>query len=141
MKKQSREQIIEFLADLSAPVDPEAFAGFGSQLQQNRYQWQKENRKFEKEEEYICCWVEEQEVVHTLDILFDIARNPPGVELYNGIAQRRQLDWDYFLTLLIYQLGIKDRVALLIKLEANNHDEKLSSIVETIKEYLADDYL
>ena len=140
MKKQSREQILKFLADLSAPVDPEVFAGFGSQLQQKRYQWQKEDREIEEEEKYICCWVEEQEVVHTLDILFDIARNPPGVELYNGIAQRRQLDWDYFLTLLIYQLGIKDRVALLIKLEANNHDEKLSSIVETIKEYLADDY-
>ncbi len=110
--------MLEFLADLSAPIGAEVFAGFGSQFQQNRYQWQKEDTAIEEEEKYISCWVEEQEVVHTLDILFDIARNPPGVELYDGIAQRRQLDWEYFLTLLIYQLGIKDRVALLTKLEA-----------------------
>jgi hypothetical protein len=138
MKKQSRELILEFLADLSAPIGAEVFAGFGSEFQRKRYEWQKENR-VEKEEEYICCWVDEQEVVHTLDILFDIARNPPGIELYNGIAQRRQLEWEYFLIFIIYQLGIKDRVALISKLEANNKDEKLYSMIEEIKAYLADE--
>jgi hypothetical protein len=53
MKKQNREQILEFLADLSAPVDPFVFAGFGSKLQKNRYEWQKQDIVFEKEEEYI----------------------------------------------------------------------------------------
>lgn len=139
MKKQSREQILKFLADLSAPVGPEVFAGFGSEVQRNRYEWQKQDCEFEKEEEYICYWVEEQEFVHTLDILFDIARNPPGIEFSNGIAQRRKQDWEYFLILLIYQLGIKDRVALLTKLEANNKDEKLHLINKEVKEYLADD--
>lgn len=139
MKKQSREKILEFLADLSAPVGPEVFAGFGSEFQRNRYKWQKEDREFEKEEEYICCWVEEQEIMHTLDILFDIARNPPGIEFYNGIAQRRQLDWDYFITLLIYKLGIRDKTALLTKLEANSEDEKIRLIIEDVKEYLEDD--
>ncbi|MDY6898251.1 MAG: hypothetical protein SWZ49_09255 [Cyanobacteriota bacterium] len=139
MKKQSREKILEFLADLSAPVGPDVFAGFGSEFQRNRYKWQKEDREFEKEEEYICCWVEEQEIMHTLDILFDIARNPPGIEFYNGIAQRRQLDWDYFITLLIYKLGIRDKTALLTKLEANSEDEKIRLIIEDVKEYLEDD--
>lgn len=143
MKKQSREKILEFLADLSAPVGPEVFAGFGSELQRNRYEWQKQSGEFEgeieKEEEYICCWVEEQEIVHTLDILFDIARNPPGIEFYNGIAQRRKLDWDYFLTLLIYKLGSRDKTELIAKLEANNQDEKIRFMIKEVKEYLADD--
>jgi hypothetical protein len=82
--------------------------------------------------------VEEQEVVHTLDILFDIVRNPPGIELSNGIAQRRKLDWEYFLILLIYYLGKKDRVALLTKIAGNNQDE-IYPLIEEVKEYLADD--
>ncbi|MEL6163544.1 MAG: hypothetical protein AAFR37_07210 [Cyanobacteria bacterium J06628_3] len=139
MKKQSREQILEFLADLSAPVGPEVFAGFGSEFQRNRYEWEKQSGEFEKEEEYICCWVEEQEVEHTLDILFDIARNPPGIEFENGIAQRRKLDWEYFLILLIYHLGKRDKVNLLAKIEANNQDKTLYSILEEVKEYLTND--
>lgn len=138
MKKQSREEILEFIADLSAPVDPFVFAGFGSKLQKNRYEWQKQGCEFEKEEEYICCWVEEQEVGHTLDILFDIVRNPPAIEFSNGIAQRRKSDWEYFFILLIYHLGKKDRVALLAKIEANSQDE-IYPILEEVKEYLADD--
>jgi len=139
MKKQSREKILEFLADLSAPVGPEVFAGFGSKLQKNRYEWQKQNCEFEKEEQHICCWVDEQDVVHTLDILFDIARNPSGIEFSNGISQRRKLDWEYFLILLIYHLGKKDRVALLTRIEANKQDEELYPILEQVKEYLSDD--
>ena len=139
MKKQSREQIQEFIADLSTSVGPEVFAGFGSKLQRNRYEWQKQGCEFEKEEEYICCWVEEQEVVHTLNILFDIARNPPAIEFFNGIYQRRKLDWEYFLILLIYLLGKKDRTFLLSKIKVNNQDEKLYFILEEVKEYLADD--
>ncbi|BAY81454.1 hypothetical protein NIES267_09300 [Calothrix parasitica NIES-267] len=139
MKQQSREKILEFLADLSAPVDPEVFAGFGSKLQRNRYEWQKQECEFEKEEEYICCWVEEQEVMHTLDILFDIARNPPGIEFCNGIYQRRKSDWEYFLILLIYLLGKKDKVTLLNQIEDNNQDKKLYPIIEEVKQYLADD--
>lgn len=139
MKKQSREKILEFLADLSAPVDPEVFAGFGSEFQKIRYEWQKQQCEFEKEEEYIRCWVEEQEVEHTLDILFDIASNPPGIEFENGIVQRRQLDWEYFLSFIIYKLGLKNRVALLNKMEANNKDEKLVSIIEVVKGYIEDE--
>ena len=138
MKKQSRERILEFLADLSAPVDPFVFAGFGSKLQRNRYEWQKQGCEFEKEEEYIRCWVDEQEVIHTLDILFDVARNPPGMEFENGIAQRRKLDWEYFLVLLIYYLGKKDKAALLAKIEAN-HQDGIYPILEEVKQYLADD--
>jgi hypothetical protein len=139
MKKQSKEQILEFLAELAAPLGPEVFAGFGSEFQNNRYEWEKENQEIEKEEEYIYCWVKEQEIIHTLDILFDIARNPPGADLYNGIAQRRQVEWEYYLVFVIYQLGIKDRVTLISKLEANEEDEKLHPIIEAVKEYLADD--
>ena len=68
--------------------------GFGGRLHRNRYEWQKQEYEFEKEEEYICCWVQQQEVVHTLDILFDIVRNPPGIELSDGIAQCRKPDWE-----------------------------------------------
>jgi hypothetical protein len=100
MIKLSKEQILEFLAELVAPVSPEIFAGFGSEFQRNRYEWEKQNQEIEKEEEYISAWIEEQEVTHTLDILLEIANNPPEGNFYDGIAQRRQLDWEYYLALI-----------------------------------------
>ncbi|AKG21589.1 hypothetical protein [Calothrix sp. 336/3] len=137
MIKLSKEQILEFLAELAAPVSPEIFAGFGSEFQRNRYEWEKQNQELEKEEEYISVWIKEQEVQHTLDILLEIAHNPPERDFYDGIAQRRQLDWEYYLALIIYQLGIRDRVLLISKLEANN--DNINSIIASVKEYLADD--
>lgn len=137
MKKLSKEQILEFLAELAAPVSPEVFAGFGSELQRNRYEWEKQNQEFEKEEEYISAWIKEQEVEHTLDILLEIAYNPPERDLYNGIAQRRQLDWEYYLALIIYQFGTRDRGLLISKLAANNNN--INPIIASVKEYLTDD--
>jgi hypothetical protein len=137
MKKPTKKQILEFLAELASPVDPDVFAGFGSEFQNQRYEWQKQNQEMEKEEEYICAWIDEQEVTHTLDILLEIAHNPPDEDFYHGIAQRRQLDWEHYLALIIYQLGIKDRVTLMSKLEAQNGS--LNSLIEAVKDYLADD--
>ncbi|MBO3459715.1 hypothetical protein G7B40_033745 [Aetokthonos hydrillicola Thurmond2011] len=134
MARQSKEQILEFLADLASPVSPEVFAGFGSEFLLNKYQWEKQNELMEKEEEYITHWVEQQPVIPTLDILLDIALHPPGADFYNGIAQRRQQDWEYFLAKLIYQLGIKDRAALVSRLEATEKQE--NPIIKTVKESL-----
>ncbi len=48
MIKLSKEQIIEFLAELAAPVSPEIFAGFGSDFQRNRYEWEKQNKRLKR---------------------------------------------------------------------------------------------
>jgi hypothetical protein len=135
MKKPTKREILEFLAELASPIDPEVFAGFGSEFQNQRYEWEQQNQ--EMEEEYICAWIDQQEVTHTLDILLEIAYSPPGGDFYQGIAQRRKLDWDHYLALIIYQLGIKDRVTLMSRLEADNGS--LNSTIEAVKDYLADD--
>jgi hypothetical protein len=81
MKKPTKREILEFLAELASPIDPEVFAGFGSKFQNQRYEWEQQNQ--EMEEEYICAWIDQQEVTHTLDILLEIAHSPPGGDFYH----------------------------------------------------------
>lgn len=130
----------EFLAELAAPVGPDVFAGGGSEFQKLRVQWEKEDPlSIDKEEEFIKNWVEKQDLLPTLDALFDIARNPPGLELYNGIATRRKFEWDYHLADLIYQFGLKDRAALLSRLQEELSNEKNPPALTMVKGYLKDE--
>ena len=144
MTAPSRAQLEEFLTDLASPIGPEVFAGIGTELQTKRYRWQNEESDIvkgvapEQEQlgELIRSWASNQDTEETLDLLFDIACDPPDERLHNNIYQRRRQDWDHFLTILIYELGIRNRPLLLSKLEAYARTDQAASIIGDVYQYL-----
>ncbi len=73
----NREELLEFIADLAGPIGPEVFAGYGSKLQDAM-----KNDEFYSEKIKIE-WSEKVDITVALDLLFDIASNPPDKTFLN----------------------------------------------------------
>ena len=73
-----RSELINFIADLAGPIDPSVFAGFGSKVQMRISSNSLAGEKIKTE------WVSKADAVAALDVLFDIACNPPDETVENN---------------------------------------------------------
>jgi hypothetical protein len=130
-----REEITEILADFSAPLDPDVFAGFGSELQNHLAKWSKEGELFlEKTDAFISEWTGNVDFEETWTALIDILKNPPGREFYNNFCERRKDDWEYSLSTFITALAKRNPISCVNELQVLVKDPRLTIVVSEILE-------
>jgi hypothetical protein len=135
-KKVNKEEILEMLSDLSGPVGPEIFAGFGSILQKRIAEWNDDPSVIlEKTDEFMNDWVKVNDSDETLRILLDILQNPPGREFYSDFYRRFKDNWDFILAELIIKLGRRNPEKYSGELKALIKDPSIGlQIMEILKE-------
>jgi hypothetical protein len=143
MRQTTREEIVKLLVDLVSPIGPHVFAGFGSELQNKRYEWQNSRDGlggiFEEDaqvERVIRDWALDLEPAPTLSILFAVACHGPGDETGDYLRREHQPSWDYCLAQLIAAVGSRDRGALDQLLDAHRDRAEMASNIEDILELI-----
>lgn len=130
MKELNRDNLLVFLADLASPIGPEVFAGYGSELQNKRHEDPDYGDKAKSD------WVKSVNTQSALEILFEIACNPPDANFINNFYFRFQESWIYELTDLIFLVGKKDRLNLLVNLKKHSNNENARVIISEVNIWL-----
>ena len=98
MIKQCKLGVLEFLRDLTTPIGPSVFAGYGSDIQ----------RQLAKgplcEDKIIKEWLKANDQVILLKLLIDIAKTPELEGPFNSHRSRFREDWESLLSELIYNI-------------------------------------
>ncbi|MBM9500557.1 hypothetical protein JWG44_09890 [Leptospira sp. 201903071] len=101
----SKQELLEFLADLTCPMDPFVFAGFGSQYQEEYLS--KDVDVFELEDRYIEQFLSSSDLNETISRLFSVFITKP-TEFYENLATRRSEAWDHSVNLMISKAAKKN---------------------------------
>ncbi|MBM9577675.1 hypothetical protein JWG45_11335 [Leptospira sp. 201903070] len=121
----SKQKLLEFIADLTCPMDPFVFAGFGSNYQEEYLS--EENNVFELEDRYIEQFLCSFNLNETISHLFSILITKP-VDFYENLATRRSDFWDHSVNLMIAKAAKKNPEAvsslLLSSIRENPHLQK-----------------
>ena len=97
------EHVLNFIADMSAPIGPEVLAGFGTTTQ---------NQILENPTDIdgiLRQWLGEQDAPPLLETLLHIAVTVTLPEPYHTLRERFAEDWQYILTELLYMVIDGDR--------------------------------
>ncbi|AOP33310.1 hypothetical protein A0128_05285 [Leptospira tipperaryensis] len=100
----SKQKLLELLADLTCPMDPFVFAGFGSKYQEEYFA--QELDVFDIEERYIETFLNSFDLDETVSDLFSIFITKP-TDFYENLATRRAEDWDHSVNLMISKAAEK----------------------------------
>ncbi len=124
MKQRSKQEVLEFIRDLSGPIDPEIYAGYGSELE----------RRLERDhlvaDEIIDEWFQNSEQTPLLAVLVEIACGSQLEEMFASHKKRFKLDWEFVLTQLIDGICCKDEklfTNVLAELDASAEAQNISS--------------
>ena len=108
----SRDEILDFLRDISGPIGPEVFAGFGSDIQDQYASVGSDVGAVMTVDASIKdSWVKKVDVESAIRGLFSIAVTPPNHDWCNGFYFRFRDNWDYNLADLLGRLREVDRTA------------------------------
>lgn len=102
----NHDELLAFLVQLTSPIGPEIFAGYGSQIENRRAAY------LFAEFEIIEEWSAKVEVENTLKLLFDIAIEPPEASFMNNYYGRFQEVWNNTLFDLVCAVGRRDPAVL-----------------------------
>ncbi len=103
--KRSKIEILDYLSDLSAPIGPEVFAGFGSKTQNDIHQ---AGEYITEQDALIRTWIEESDRSLLLQSLMDISKTIELENPYAYISAKFSENWDFHVTDLIYQACVPD---------------------------------
>jgi len=123
MKPRSKEEVLEFITDISCPIGPIVFAGFGSAYQ-NRLK--RDPLCFD---EIICEWLSESESDSLLKILIEVAccKNLNG--RFEYIRVRFLEEWEHTLINLLFELTQKNELIfseMIRQLESSESAQKIA---------------
>lgn len=136
----TRDQLMELIAEFSAPIGPDVFAGFGSELQNSLAEWSEDGGQYiEKTDAYLMEWAEKADFEETLSAIVDILKNPPGREFHNNFCVRLKDDWEYGLSVFIAALARRDPAALVKELKPLIEDPGLTRLVFEILESIEEE--
>ncbi|MCB1805479.1 MAG: hypothetical protein KDJ99_10125 [Candidatus Competibacteraceae bacterium] len=127
-----RSELINFIADLAGPIDPSVFAGFGSKVQMRISSNSLAGEKIKTE------WVSKADAVAALDVLFDIACNPPDETFENNFYGRFKENWEFEVADLIYRFGNTHLKELQEKMAVHEKNANVKSIIELIRVWLSE---
>ncbi|MCP4161671.1 MAG: hypothetical protein GY760_16485 [Deltaproteobacteria bacterium] len=132
-KTLNREELLEFISDLAGPIGPEVFAGYGSKLQDAMKNDEFYSEKIKDE------WSDIVDITEALDLLFDIASNPPDKTFHNDFYIHYKEKWEFEVTDLLYRVGTRDRKAFLKRLSSFKVNEDAKKIIMELKIWLSED--
>ena len=98
MKPRSKEEVLEFIADISCPIGPIVFAGFGSNYQKRLME---EPLCFD---EIIYEWLSESEAISLLQVLIEIACCKKLDQRFECLRLRFWEDWEHTIINLLFEL-------------------------------------
>ncbi|MBI2264614.1 MAG: hypothetical protein HYU64_05525 [Armatimonadetes bacterium] len=136
VKKYTREQIQELIADLAAPVGPDVFSGFGTEVQNLRFECWNDARADDKLDDLVENRLDAADLDSLIDVLLEIVRKPPGADFLNNFYGRRRFDWDYWVTNLFCRIASRDRALLTKKLAPYEENPDVSRVIEEVKEFM-----
>lgn len=116
MKDIDKTAVLDFIADLTVPVGPEVFAGFGSKTQK---ELAKDPLCFDA---LIKEWLSNMDLNVLAPLLIEIACGGTLPERYANLKVRFQKDWSLVLTSIIFEAYSADESAfedILQKLDAS----------------------
>ena len=132
-KMHSRDNLLEFIADLSGPIGPEVFAGFRSKLQ---HEMTDDLSALDRAMDEWSCKVDTKQALNSL---FDIACNPPGVEFHNNFIGRFRESWDLVITDLLYRPGKRDRNGLLAWMSLLKDKDSAKNILNELGVWISEE--
>ncbi|TGM61593.1 hypothetical protein [Leptospira adleri] len=98
------QKLLELLADLTCPIDPFVFAGFGSEYQEEYLS--KKDDTFDLEDRHIEQFFRSCDIEETVSHLFSILITKP-TDFYENLATRRSDPWDHSVNLMISKASEK----------------------------------
>ncbi len=128
-----RDELLAFLVELTSPIGPEIFAGYGSQIENRRA------ADLFAEFEIIEEWSAKVEVENTLKLLFDIALKPPEASFVNNYYGRFREVWNSTLLDLVYAVGRRDPAALKKMIEQYQSYPLLANFIHELQLELSED--
>lgn len=136
----TRDLLMELIAEFSAPIGPDVFAGFGSELQNSLAGWSEDVGQFmEKTDAYMMEWADRVDFEETLSAIVDILKNPPGREFHNNFCERLKDDWEYGLSAFVAALARRDPAALVKELKPLMQDPGLTRLISEILESIEEE--
>ncbi|HNX59041.1 MAG TPA: hypothetical protein PKK43_08065 [Spirochaetota bacterium] len=129
----NRESLLEFIADLSGPVGPEVFAGYGSDIQ---------SRMADEPLEYFAIireWGEKVDVGEVFPLIIDVMRNPPDASFINNFYGRFTEFWNGTISDLIDQCVERDEPAVRRVIAGYRIDPCYSECLTEIESIISED--
>ena len=144
MKRYTIDEIREFIADLASPIGPEVFAGYGGEIPSLIHKWRSEKEdpdegfwySEKKLEELKNEWALEVDVVSTLEILFGLAKTPPGREFLNNFCDRRKREWEHELLDMIYRVGKRNEELLRKKVNKLSKSSSTKTLADELQRWI-----
>ncbi len=129
----NHDELLAFLVELTSPIGPEIFAGYGSQIENRRA------ADLFAEFEIIEEWSAKVEAENTLKLLFDIALEPPEASFMNNYYGRFQEVWNNTLFDLVCAVGRRDPAALKKIIEQYQSYPSLADFIHELQLELSGD--
>lgn len=130
----SRDEILEFLRDISGPVGPEVFAGFGSNIQDQYASAGSDLGAMMTVDDSIKnTWVNNVDVESAIRGLLSIVVTPPNHDWCNGFYYRFRDNWDYNIVDLLGRLREVDRIVFETVKREFSHNADVASLLREIE--------
>ncbi|MGV8125370.1 MAG: hypothetical protein AB2L14_36960 [Candidatus Xenobiia bacterium LiM19] len=132
--------LIELIADFSAPIGPEVFAGLGSGLQNSRASWNDDAGEYlANTDAFVRDWAEKADFEETLAALVDILKEPPGRKFHNNFCERLKDDWAHGLSTFATALARRNPARFAEELNLLMNDPELAGTVSEILDGIEED--
>ena len=132
----NKETVLDFIAELVFPIDPLVFAGYGTKYQNdvnNCFETDNSAQFLDIEENFISTFIDNCDINKLLNIMIDILIHRPN-EYSNNLPLRREEDWNYYVNIIISNIGNREPEFVIEKLNylLLNNNDKRQEIIEIL---------